>query len=148
MKNIFLAAISLFTFQFLNAQTSAEEYAYLKNGYKVQVVEQGGDLKKGYELRDITAATINLGSSSTDTRKGWLKGFYKIDEYNNKKLVAYLVTYQFNNNPIEFYCIPHPLSSNTIISLYINHLYDGNEKVNHSYKLQLINLLLSKGLKW
>ena len=146
MRNLIFTVSILLACNALNAQTSVEEYNYLSTGYKVQVVEQGGDLKKGYELKNIPSSTSTIGQGG-GLRKGWLKGFYKI-EGTNKKLVAYLVNYQLNDKPVEYICIPHPSSDKTILARYLNALYDGNEKVNSGFRLQLISYLLTTAIKW
>lgn len=131
----FIALITL-TFS-LKAQTSLEEYNYLTKGYKVQI-ESGLDMKQGYELKDID-------SKSTKDRTASLKVLYRV-KGASKEISGYLVIYNKNGNAQEYICIPHPASSDDIMTKYWNQLYDGT--ADFSARLQLIMYMLTKQLVW
>jgi len=42
-------------------QTTQEEYNYITKGYKTQVIDQGGDLKKGYAIKDLGDWGLTFG---------------------------------------------------------------------------------------
>ena len=131
--------------QLASSQTTVEEYTYLRNGYKVQVVEQGGDLKKGYELKYVNQGSTTTG---TDVRKVYLSAFYKIIDSSFKMIAGYLIKYQLNNNPVEYICIPNPQAKKEIKELYLQVLYDGNNKVSDAGRLQAILYVIGGALKW
>lgn len=130
--------------QLANSQTTVEEYTYLKNGYKVQVVEQGGDLKKGYKLLYADYGSTTVG---VDIRKVTLYGFYRVNSDNSLKLAAHLLTYQLNNGAVEYICIPLPSSKVELKRLYLESIYDGDANKDQGYRLQAIVNALSIGLK-
>lgn len=137
---ISLTLISSFAF----SQTTTEEYNYITKGYRIQL-EAGLDMKKGYFFVEKTRASVKVND---DTRKGVLKGLYR-KSGDSTVLAAYMLIYQYNNEPAVYYCIPHPKSSANIINQYISDLYNGeNTKTNQSYRLQLIAHVLANGLTW
>jgi hypothetical protein len=132
------------------SQTTLDEYNYITKGYKIQT-ESGLDIKKGYEVEDITSASADLAykdSGATNiNRKAWLKALYKVNG-PSRKLAAYMVIYQRADDEKEYICIPHPNSATSIKQRFMQALYDGNDKVNVGYRLQVITYLLTGGLKW
>lgn len=143
MKKIAIAASILFFASLTtNAQTSIVEYNYVTKGYKNHL-DDGSDMKKGYELQDISSAKIN--SSDGKVRKGWLKSFRKL-EGAQSKVVAYMIVYQLDNNEKAYICVPHPSSDMEIVGKYLAELHDGSSDSSH--KLQLISFLLTKGFNW
>lgn len=121
-----------------HAQTTIEEYNYVVKGYKAQVVEQGGDLKKGYDLEDVD-------NTSAGERVATLKKLVKMNGAA-KKTVAYMVTYRKGDGATEYICIPNPNSDDEIRDMYWKSLYNGDG--DYSAKLQLIAYLLSRTLVW
>ncbi len=118
-------------------QTTLEEYNYVTKGYQVQL-ESGLDMKKNYELEDVNEAT-------TGERIVTLKKLVK-STTNQKKTVAYMLTYTKGSGTTEYICIPHPNSNDEIRDLYWVALYDGESE--SSFRLQLIAYVLSRSLIW
>jgi hypothetical protein len=114
-------------------QTTLEEYNYVTKGYKVQL-ESGLDMKKGYELENVDEATAG---ERTVTLKKLIK-----TTTNQKKTVAYMLTYKKGSGTTEYICIPHPSSDNEIIDLYWKALYNGEG--DSSFRLQLMAYVLSR----
>ena len=138
MKKKIILALSLFCIS-LNgiSQTSLEEYNYITKGYKVQM-ESGLDMKKGYELEDIKSHTSGVRTAS-------LKKLVKVNA-GKKQTVAYMVVYQKEQNPKEYYCIPSPKSEKDILDTYWTALYNGSG--DNSAKLQIIMFVISSELIW
>lgn len=121
------------------AQTTIEEYNYLTKGYKVQT-ESGLDMKKGYELKDISTKT-------TSERKVEVKLLQRIKSNGTKENAAYLVIYQKSGTQKEYICIPHPESGEDVLMSFWNTLYDGS-MTNASARLQIVIYSLLTSLKW
>lgn len=139
MKTVILIIITIVFLSFnIFSQTSAEEYNYVTKGYKVQVIDQGGDMKKGYELEDVDAAKTGIRSVS-------VKKLLRVNG-GQKKIAAYMLVYQKESDPKEYICIPHPGSAKEVQDTFWESLYDGT--VNSSEKLQLITFVLARQLKW
>ncbi|HPD25062.1 MAG TPA: hypothetical protein P5312_08565 [Bacteroidales bacterium] len=118
-------------------QTTLEEYNYVTKGYKVQL-ESGLDMKKGYELENVDEATAG-------ERTVTLKKLIKVSA-NQKKTVAYMLTYKKGSGATQYICIPHPSSDNEILDLYWEALYNGEG--DWSFRLQLMAYVLSRSLIW
>lgn len=127
----------------INAQTTLEEYNYLTKGFKIQQ-DAGLDMKKGYKLVDQKILSLREGNN---VRKGTLKALFR-EKKETLELAAYLLVYQLNNEPPVYYCIPNPYSRSEVIKLYLDAMYDGNERTNNSYRLQLINYVCVQVMKW
>ena len=116
-------------------QTTLEEYNYLTKGIKIQL-ENGLDMKKGYSLEEVDKARFEVRSAvlSRLTR-------------SDSKIAAYLLRYQKDENSVvEYYCIPHPKSTQGIKDLFFESLKPTNFDVNS--KLALFTFLLSRNLNW
>ena len=138
MRKIILITASIIAFSSnISAQTTLEEYNYITKGYQAQI-ESGLDMKKGYELEDIS-------ERATAERKVSLKKLYKTVG-GQKKVAAYMVVYSREGNPKEYICIPNPTSETEVSTKFWNNLYDGTADV--SLKLQIICDLLLSGMKW
>lgn len=121
----------------LFGQTSQEEYNYVTKGYKAQV-DNGLDMKKGYELKDID-------EKATQERKVSLKVLYRLKE-TKKEIAAYMIIYTKKGNSSEYICVPHPKSDQSILDSYWKQLYDGS--ANASERLQLIVYLITSQISW
>lgn len=141
MKNKFKLFLSLFAIiMYMKsglAQTTLEEYNYLKKGYKTQV-ETGLDMKKGYNLEKVDEVTFGV-------RKAELSKLIKTVE-GKQKTAAYLLIYQRQSYGKEYLCIPHPKSSQEIQRIFLKDLYDGDG--DSSNRLQIISFILSRGMVW
>ncbi len=134
-KLLTLTAITLILSSGLFAQTTQEEYNYLTKGYKVQVIEQGGDIKKGYELVDVEKAY-------SGERTAYLKKFVKVTGAT-KKTVAHLIIYERLTLPTQYLCVPSFDSEDSIIQAYFKSLGESSS----IERLQVIAFLLSKTIK-
>jgi hypothetical protein len=139
-KTIILMAVFALTSIFSNVvlgQTTLEEFNYVTKGYKVQI-ESGLDMKKGYEIE-------NVDEETSGGRTVILKKLIKTTT-NQKKTVAYMLTYKKGSGATEYICIPQPSSDKEIIDLYWKTLYNGDG--DSSFRLQLIAFLLSRNIIW
>src|ERR1700722_8135428 len=82
--------------------TTEEEYNYVTVGYGTQVVKEGGDLKKGYTIKD-------LGTWGYQRTNIVFKAFYREGVL---KPIAIIVMYPLVSDGsiknYEYYCIPTP----------------------------------------
>jgi hypothetical protein len=107
MKKQGLPFLLLSIFSFLTtvtkAQTTDAEYNYITAGYKIQVIDQGGDIKKGYSILPIDAGyKVNFGSDGL--RDVSFMAMYRVGE---KKPFAYMMIYKRTQSGFEkYYCIP------------------------------------------
>ena len=104
MKKQVVYLLIALSFSFtLKAQTTEAEYNYITTGYKVQVVEQGGDIKRGYALVDADSAySVTFGSEGI--RNASFKALYRVGE---KKPCAFMMIYKRASTGFEkYYCIP------------------------------------------
>lgn len=136
-KSLFLAFFLLIVAASGISQTSIEEYNYVTRGYKVQQ-ESGLDMKKGYEFEDLNTQTAGV-------RKAALKKLVKVNA-GKRQTAAYMVIYQKEQGPKEYFCIPNPKSEEDVLNAYWTSLYNGTG--DHSAKLQLIMYLISNQLIW
>lgn len=138
MKKKIIIALSLICIALHGiSQTSLEEYNYITKGYKVQM-ESGLDMKKGYELEDLKSNTAGVRTAS-------LKKLVKVNA-GKKQTVAYMIVYQKEQSPREYYCIPSPKSEKDILDTYWTALYNGSG--DNSAKLQIIMYVISSQLIW
>lgn len=92
------------------SQTSEVEYQYITVGYKNQVINEGGDLKKGYKLIDMGNSGLTKGS---ETRTFTFKGLVR---ENATKPCAIMVIYKKTDsqdasaNKSWYGCIPSNVS--------------------------------------
>lgn len=131
----------------ISGQTTEIEYNYITKGYQAQVVEQGGDMKKGYRMDDVN----ELGFAG-DGHKAVLKKMMRITA-TTETLAAYMLIYERTGSVTSYYCIPAPGSSSQLFSLYHDALlndmvdtFDG-EANGQRNRIYLISLLLSANLK-
>ena len=128
------------------SQTTQTEYDYITKSYRT-VEEAGMDVKSGYSVVPVTKASSEVsGGKEVEKRSAQLNAFYRSTGVNTKKLVAYIIVYQKQGYDKEYICVPHPSSSRELFQVYANALY--NSSGDQSYRLQVISLLLSKGLAW
>lgn len=121
-------------------QTTQAEYNYITKGYQSQVIEQGGDMKKGYALENVDELEGAAGEI-----KITLKKLNKIGE-TKKELAAYMLIYDRKGVPTVYLCIPTPNSDKEILNTAWQALYDDGT-IDQNYRLWLITLLLSKNLR-
>lgn len=101
--------------------TTMQEYNYITKGYKSSVIDQGLDMKSGYELELVTNTKI---SDRTVV-------LYKVIKATGKKnlpkvTVAYMAVYKYSSNPDEYICIPHPNSELAVKQAYFDNLYSSS----------------------
>lgn len=97
-------------------QTTREEYNYIIKGYKTQI-EGGLDMKKGYSFEDL--ATIVTEDGGTDRRME-MKALRKEGKADP---CAIMLIYSNSDGVANIYfCIPHPLSDQSIWELYFKSL--------------------------
>lgn len=120
------------------SQTTEGEYNYILSGYKVQVIEQGGDLKKGYSLKDYgeTKLTLPDGAVGMD---------FKVltHDSNNKAAAIMAICKRYSKSGVlsdeEYYCIPigdeNSLWDRTIAQLNAHY---GNDKGKELYEVMLL----------
>ncbi|MCX6312604.1 MAG: hypothetical protein NT084_13325 [Bacteroidetes bacterium] len=147
MRTYFLFFIFIAMYATSFSQTTQEEYNYLTKGYKTQVVEQGGDLKKGYVLEQVC--------SLSDTLESTTMYCFKRISGEQKTIAAYLIVYSsgIEGYPTEYICIPSPGSSKEIFQSYASAMFSTNDLPDPgcyylAEKLYDVNLLLSKYIKW
>ena len=143
MKNLntftaILLMIFLFSINNLFSQTTNEEYKFVTKGYQKMVVEDGGDMKKGYEMENIDTTSLN-------EMKVTLKKMNKITG-TTKKLAAYMLIYEKKGLTPTYYCIPTVGSDEALFQLYYDALKDAGNEPN-SHRLALIAIVLSRNLK-
>ena len=144
MKGLLLVALATFSIlSSLQAQTTQEEYNYVTKGWKNHL-EDGSDVKQGYSMKYVKE--VKVTSADGQRRKATLWEFIKRKEIGVDITVAFMIIYQKNEDASDYICVPHPKSDATIQAAYAQMLYDG--KVDSSYKLQVITVLLSTNLKW
>ena len=138
MKKSFFLALSLMIVALSGiSQTSMEEYNYITKGYKVQL-ESGLDMKKGYEFEDLNTHKAGIRTAS-------LKKLVKVNA-GKKQTAAYMIVYQKEQSPKEYFCIPSPKSGEDVLAAYWTSLHNGTG--DSSSKLQLIIYLVSNQLVW
>ncbi len=135
-------AIALMAFLFQTnrsiGQTTDEEYKFITKGYHNQVVQDGGDMKKGYEMENVDTTSLN-------EMKVTLKKMSKITG-TTKKLAAYMLIYEKKGLAPTYYCIPTVGSDSALFQLYYDALKDAGTEPN-STRLSLISMVLSRNLK-
>ncbi len=87
-KTIMTIALVMGISMALKSQTSEAEYQYITVGYKNQVINEGGDLKKGYKLTEMGSSGLTKGS---ETRTFTFKGLVR---ENSTKPCAIMVIYK------------------------------------------------------
>ena len=135
----FFTLLLLFNFS-LKSQTSIEEYNYVIKGYKAQVIDQGGDLKKNYELENIDKLTVS--GRTVELRK-----LLKVDG-KQKIIVAYMLIYQKDLLPKEYICVPQPNSEEEVLDLFWKVLYNNPILGDGTSRLQIILTILTRQLIW
>ena len=135
-KLTFFVSLILFSVTVFG-QTTLEEYNYVTKGYKVQI-ESGLDMKSGYRFEDIDKI-------QTEERTVELKSLIK-GKGTPKTIAGYLLIYTREGSPVEYICIPNPLSDSEVMQKYYDQLYIGVG--DSSYRLQLILVCLSKFIQW
>ena len=137
MKTIIIAALIMYA-AIGYTQTTEGEYNYILNGYKVQVIEQGGDLKKGYNLKDYGETKLNISNGSIGMDFKVLS-----HDSNNKAAAIMAVCKKYNKagtvSDLEYYCIPigddNPLWDRTISQLNAHY---NNDKGKELYEVMLM----------
>lgn len=145
-KQIALAILgTIFFSSSVKSQTTLEEYNYVTKGYKIQL-ESGLDMKQGYKFMPGYAATTTTG---TDKRSVEIKILRRMNENRDtvSSVAGYMITYQLNNGPKEYLCLPHPKSDVKIKNAFLESLYP-DPATNASSRLQAIIYGLSGYLKW
>ena len=130
---IFLSILT-FSFAFINytkSQTTQEEYLYLTKGLKIQI-ENGLDIKKGYELKKIDYAGV-------ENKKVEL---FKLIRQNTNTIAAHLLVYN-NSTSSEYICIPTKDASEEMRNAYFGQL---SNNMGQSLRLTLISFLLSRNI--
>jgi len=87
------------------SQTTELEYNYIINGYKIQVLTQGGDLKKGYTLKNYGEIKLNLSDGPIGIE------FNVLSHDSANKAAAIMAIYKKYTkagivSDLEYYCIP------------------------------------------
>lgn len=138
MKKTILTAILVLVFMAGHSQTSLEEYNYITKGYQTQI-EQGLDMKKGYELNKINSVTVK-------ERTVELKSLIR-NKNGKKEIAAYMIIYNFAKHPTEYICVPNLHSDPEIMDKFFIQLHPDRWN-DDSYRLQMIVYLLSKQIDW
>lgn len=132
--------------QNVNSQTTQQEYNYITQSYKY-VEEAGMDVKQGYSVSVVTKASSEVPEGKViSKRQAWLKVFQEAKDGSTKRTAAYIIVYQKDNGAKQYFCVPAPNSDNDITQKFFNALHDGIK--NSSSSLQLICVLLARGLTW
>jgi len=118
----------------LKSQTTQAEYQYATLGYKNQVINEGGDVKKGY-------AVAKLFETSSDKRNVKIAGLYRL-QYSIDKPVALIILYKKDGGDTEYLCAPMPESDESLHDAFRKSLYDGSGDA--STKLKIISFALSQ----
>lgn len=147
LHSLYAALLMTFLFSTNNSfgQTTEIEYNYITKGYQAQVVEQGGDMKKGYRMDDVNELSFSGGA-----HKAILKKMMRITE-TTEILAAYMLVYERTGNITSYYCIPR--GNGPLLSLYYDALLDDpmdmfdGEAIGKQNRLYLISMLLSSNLK-
>jgi len=139
-KVLFTTLTLLFLHSFVRAQTTQEEYNYITKGWKNHL-DDGSDVKSGYEMTRLKS--VNMTSGDGHRRKATLSAFKKTKNGFNHT-VAYMITYQKNDEATEYICLPHFTSDESLQYSFAQALHDG--KSDNSYRLQIITLLISTRL--
>jgi hypothetical protein len=102
MKTLIIALLCLTSFC-VKSQTTEEEYNYCTKGYLAQVVEQGGDVKKGYSIKDITKSYWTTVDNCTIH-------FLNLVRDEKKELAATILLVKYSpwsGTVTKTYCIPY-----------------------------------------
>jgi hypothetical protein len=138
MKKVLSIFFVVFIAQSLKSQTTSDEFNFARSGYK-DVSEKGINMKTGYRVDDVSEGSSGSGDTK---RKVWLKSLIKT---STNKTVCYIMVFQLRDNSKEYYCVPHPGSTEEIKNKFW-HSLDVNDK---SYaRLGLMMFVMSDGLKW
>lgn len=141
MKKTIIFVMTIMTLSFTCfSQTTIEEYNYITKGYKSQVIDQGGDMKKGYELEEVDK--ISAGG-----RTAVLKKLLKVNG-DQKTIAAYMIVYQKDASPKEYICVPNPTSEKEVTDAFWKVLYENPLLGDGTTRLQIISYLLSRRIAW
>jgi hypothetical protein len=126
MRYFFMLLILLKGSNLCYSQTSMDEYIYLTEGYKQQI-KLGLNDKKGYWFEDLG----NYGLKYNNYELNFI--FKGLKSTKNDILVGILIEQEkkFNENktPIyDYYCIPHPKSSDEIWNKALTKINSTNDK--------------------
>ncbi len=105
MKKVVLCiGVVLLSYSYSYSQTTTEdEYNYVTKGYQELVVKDGGDLKKGYTLKDFGSWGYAPGTTfGNDTAYVDFKGLYR---EGIAKPIAIMAIYKKGEDR-EYVCIP------------------------------------------
>jgi hypothetical protein len=138
MKTL-LTSVFLFYSILCFSQTTEEEYNYIVKGYQVQVIEQGGDIKKGYSIKDLGEWKLHF---SNGYRSVVFKGFYRTNAAKPCAIMAIYQIYSKEGKVIssEYYCIP---SENADSSLWDETIEQLNSHYNESKGREVYEAMLS-----
>ena len=137
MKKTFLIiAIALLSSIHSFSQTTTEdEYNYITIGYKTQVADQGGDLKKGYKIKDLGKWGINF----RDSAKVTFKAFYR--EGILKPIAIMAIFSQANST--EYYCIP-TMNAKDLWEKTLGQVSEGQLSLKNSMRYETLIYALMK----
>lgn len=116
MKQLILLAVAFLATAALYAQTTLEEYNYIVKGYQIQV-ENGLDMKKGYQFTDLN--DVSVGSGGT-IRTMNVKALYRSGETTPCAIM--IIYHRPNINPPVYVCVPHYKSSSEIWKMCYDHI--------------------------
>jgi hypothetical protein len=143
MRKIIVSSIlllfSLYLSNSLKAQTTEAEYNYVTTGYKIQVIDQGGDLKKGYSLQPVNKRYgIIVGNDGL--REVKMLALYRSGE---QKPCAYMMIYKREQTNFEkYYCIPSTNSKSELWTKTQNAIIEDLKSASPAYSLTLIMALM------
>ena len=105
MKKLFLLAFGLIVLNLAMAQTTEEEYQYLKHGYRAQV-KNNLDMKKGYEMVEVKNWAVNYGEFQ---RQATFKQLYRMGD--SKPCATLMILKRTDTGYEDYLCIPSDNSS-------------------------------------
>jgi len=132
-KLLFFLAFTFsgFTFSQEQVTTTEEEYNYLTQGYKISL-ENGTDLKKGYELKKI----------QEDVYSNYKYVYYYFIHSESKKTKAIFVTItkeKGKKDKEEFLCIP--INNEELFKKFIDKTYDIGLNMKHYFNYSTYKVL-------
>lgn len=117
-----------FAFSQKQVTTTDEEYNYLTQGYKVSL-ENGSDLKKGYELQKF----------DEETYASFEYNYYLFIHSESKKTKAILVTITKDKNKKEYLCIP--INNEELFKKFIDKTHEIGLNMKHYFNYSAYKLL-------
>jgi hypothetical protein len=147
MKKVIVSLFILASFGKLFSQTTLEEFNFITKGYKIQL-ESGLDMKKGYSLSTLTDfLSLDFGNDEKSGRRGMV--FKALIRGSETKPCAIMAIYERRLNGKaqyqEYYCIPMPLSDDTLWDKTLEQL---NANFNNDNAKQVYSAMLWAMMKF